>query len=79
MDLVLQGEVEGEVLSGFVVVNLHSGSVLVGLKVLDDIWEPHREPVEPGHSNIWVAQDGRMDQLIPINLEFINMSDNESQ
>lgn len=50
MDLVLQGEVEGEVLDAFVVVDLHSGGVLVGLQVLDHIWEPHGQPVEPGHS-----------------------------
>lgn len=51
MDLVLQGEVEGEVLDALVVVNLHPGGVLVGLQVLDDIWEPHGEPVEPAHSD----------------------------
>ena len=51
VDLVLQGEVEGEVFDAFAVVDLHSGGVLVGLKVLDDVREPHREPVEPGHSN----------------------------
>lgn len=50
MDLVLQGEVEGEVLDAFVVVDLHSGGVLVGLKVLDHIREPHGEPVEPGQT-----------------------------
>lgn len=49
VDLVLQREVEGDVFSAFVVVNLHSGGVLIGLEVLDDIREPHREPVEPGH------------------------------
>lgn len=47
MDLVLQGEVKGEVLDAFVVVDLHSGGVLVCLKVLDHIWKPHGEPVEP--------------------------------
>lgn len=41
MDLVLQSEVEGEVFDAFVVVNLHSGGVVVCLKVLDDIREPH--------------------------------------
>lgn len=51
VDLVLQREVEGEVFYAFVVVNLHSGGVLIGLEVLDDIWEPHREPVEPGNRN----------------------------
>lgn len=50
MDLVLQGEVEGEVLDPFAVVNLHSGGILVSLKVLDHIWEPHGEPVEPGNN-----------------------------
>ncbi len=56
MDLVLQGEVEGKVFNAFVVVNLHSGGVLVSLKVLDDIREPHREPVEPGHSNSFCSK-----------------------
>lgn len=51
MDLVLQGEVEGEVVDALAVVNLHPGGVLVGLKVLDDIREPHGEPVEPAHSD----------------------------
>lgn len=51
VDLVLQREVEGEVFCAFVVVNLHSGGVLIGLEVLDDIWEPHREPIEPGNRN----------------------------
>lgn len=56
MDLVLQGEVEGEVLDALAVVNLHPGGVLVGLKVLDDIREPHGEPVEPAHSDsFWVC------------------------
>lgn len=49
VDLVLQSEVEGEVFNAFVRVNLHSGGVLIGLKVLDDIREPHRQPVVPEH------------------------------
>ena len=51
MDLVLQGEVEGEVLDALVVVGLHPGGVLVGLQVLDDVREPDGEPVVPGHSD----------------------------
>lgn len=50
VDLVFQGEVESEVFNVLIVVNLHSGGVLIGLKVLDDIWEPHRQPVVPEHS-----------------------------
>jgi len=42
VDLILQGEVEGKVFNALVVVNLDSRGVLVGLKVLDYIWEPHR-------------------------------------
>lgn len=45
--LVLQGEVEGEVLQALVAVDLHPGGVLVGLEVLDDVGEPHRESVVP--------------------------------
>lgn len=50
VDLVLQGEIESEVFNAFIVMNLYSGGVLVSLKVLDDIWEPHRQPVVPEHS-----------------------------
>lgn len=49
MDLVLQGEVEGEVLNALAVVDLDPGGVLIGLEMLDDIREPHGEPVEPAH------------------------------
>jgi len=47
VDLVLQREVEGEVLNAFVGVDLHPGGVVVGLEVLDDVGEPHREPIVP--------------------------------
>lgn len=50
VDLVLQGEVEGEVLNAFAVVDLHPGGVLIGLEMFDDIGEPHRKPVEPAHT-----------------------------
>lgn len=50
VDLVLQGEVEGEVLDAFAIVDLHPGGVLVGLKVLDDVREPNGESVEPEHN-----------------------------
>lgn len=51
MDVVLHGEVEGEVFDALVIEDLHSGGVLVGLQVLDDIWEPHRQPVVAGDIN----------------------------
>lgn len=51
VDLVFQGEVEGEILDALVVVNLDSGRVLVGLEVLDDVREPDGESVEPGHNH----------------------------
>lgn len=51
MDLVLQREVEGEVFDALVVVDLHSGGVLVSLKVLDDVREPDRQAVVPAQSN----------------------------
>ncbi len=38
--LVLQGEVEGEVFSAFIAVDLHFGGVVICLKVFDDIREP---------------------------------------
>ena len=55
VDLVLQGEVEGEVFDALVVVDLHSGGVVVGLEVLDDVREPDGEPVVPGRSNTLVV------------------------
>lgn len=51
MDLVFQREVEGKVLDVLVVVNLHPGRVLIGLKVFDDIRKPHRQPIVPGHKH----------------------------
>lgn len=50
VDLVLQGEVEGEVFDAFVVVDFDSGGVLIGLEVFDDVRKPHREPVVPTHT-----------------------------
>lgn len=49
MDLILQREVEGEVLNALAVVDLDPGGVLIGLEMLDDVREPHGEPVEPAH------------------------------
>lgn len=51
VDLVLQGEVEGEVLDAFVAVGLHLGGIVVCLKMLDDVREPHRQAVVPGSTD----------------------------
>lgn len=52
VNLVLQGEVEGEIFDPFVVVDLHLRGVLVGLEVLDDIREPDRQAVIPGAHDV---------------------------
>lgn len=38
--LVLQSEVEVEVFSAFIIVDLHFGGIIICLKVFDDIREP---------------------------------------
>lgn len=48
MDLVLQSEVEGEILSALVGVDLHFGSIFISLQVLNDIREPDRQTIVPG-------------------------------
>lgn len=51
VDLVLHGEIEGEVLDAFVAVGLHLGGIVVCLKMLDDVREPHRQAVVPGSTD----------------------------
>ena len=40
MNLVLQGEVEGEVFDAFIVVDLHFGGILICLEVFNNIRKP---------------------------------------
>lgn len=62
VDLVLQGEVEGEVLDAFVAVGLHLGGIVVCLKMLDDVREPHRQAVVPAstHTDTVASQTHRL-------------------
>ena len=45
MDLVLQGEVEGDMLHAFLGEGLGARRILLLLEVLDHVWEPHRQAV----------------------------------
>lgn len=62
VDLVLHGEIEGEVLDAFVAVGLHLGGIVVCLKMLDDVREPHRQAVVPAstHTDTVASQTHRL-------------------
>lgn len=57
MDLVLQGEIEGEVFNAFVTVDLHFRGIFICLKMFDDIRKPDRQAIIPareGNTDIFM-------------------------